>query len=400
MTPDASTRAAATGIGRFQMPALIVGIIFGAISVAGFFMAGPQEFYRAYLPSFLFWWAIALGSLAVLCLQYVTGGEWGLMIRRPLGAASRSLWMIGLLFIPVILGMKYLYPWMDAELVRHDPTLKLKVAWLNPQRFIIFAVGYFLIWCLWAWRVRVLSLKFYEDRAPETDLQRRKWAASGLLMIVLTVSFSSIDWMMSLEPRWTSTMYPLIILVGCGLSAFVFVTFFLSRLAPTPAMRGILKPSHLRDLGNLMLAFVMLYAYTTFSEFLLIWYANLKEEIPHYLIRSHGTWGVFASLIVIFHFFLPFFMLLMRSIKDNPRTIGAVAVIILVMRYIAIYWLVAPSWYGEHFHYHWMNFTTLVAIGGIWMFEFIRQLKGQTIIPVHETWVEEAIREGAVKINA
>jgi hypothetical protein len=400
MTPDSSTRNAATGIGRFQMPALITGIVFGAISIAGFFIAGPQEFYRAYLPSFLFWWAIALGSLTVLCLQYVTGGEWGLMIRRPLGAASRSLWMIGLLFIPVLLGMKYIYPWMDEELVQHDPTLKLKVAWLNPQRFIIFAVGYFLIWCLWAWRLRVLSLKFYEDRAPETDLRRRKWASSGLLMIVLTVSFSAIDWMMSLEPKWTSTMYPLIILVGCGLSAFVFVTFFLTRLAATPAMRGILKPTHLRDLGNLMLAFVMLYAYTTFSEFLLIWYANLKEEIPHYLIRSHGTWGVFASMIVLFHFFLPFFMLLMRPIKDNPRTIGIVAIIILVMRYIAIYWLVAPSWYGAQFHYHWINLTTLIAVGGIWMFEFIRQLKGQTIIPVHETWVEEAIREGAVKINA
>jgi hypothetical protein len=289
---------------------------------------------------------------------------------------------------------------MDEEFAHHDPVVKLKTAWLNPQRFIIFAVAYFLIWCLWAWRLRVLSLKFYEDRAPETDLRRRKWAATGLLMIVLTISFSSIDWMMSLEPKWTSTMYPLIILIGCGLSAFVFVTFFLSRLAVTPAMRGILKPSHLRDLGNLMLAFVMLYAYMTFSEFLLIWYANLKEEIPHYLVRSHGVWGVFASLIVIFHFFLPFFLLLIRSIKDNARTIGVVAVIILVMRYIAIYWLVAPSWYGEHFHYHWINFTTLVAIGGIWMFEFIRQLKGQTIIPIHETWVEEAIREGAVKINA
>src|SRR5205085_9920742 len=142
-----------------------------------------------------------------------------------------------------------------------------------------------------------------------------------------------------------------------------------------------------------------LYACTTCSVFVLVCYTNLKAGIPHYLVREHGTWGVLASLIVVFHFFLPFFMLLMRSIKDNARTIGVVAVIILVMRYIAIYWLVAPSWYGEHFHYHWINLTTLIGIGGIWMFEFIRQLKGQTIIPIHETWVDEAIREGAVKIN-
>ena len=219
-------------------------------------------------------------------------------------------------------------------------------------------------------------------------------------MIVLTLTFASIDWMMSIEPKWNSTMYGITFTVGCGLSAFAFVTFFLSRMADTPAMAGILKPSHLRDLGNLMLAFVMFYAYTAFSEFLLIWYANIHEEIPHYLIREHGGWGFLALMIVLFHFFLPFFMLLMRSIKDRPDTIAIVTVVVIVMRYVAIYWLVAPSWYGEHFHYSIWNLTSLIGIGGIWLYAFIDQLKGQTIIPIHETWVEEAIREGAVRVNA
>src|SRR5438105_13159395 len=191
-------------------------------------------------------------------------------------------------------------------------------------------------------------------------------------------------------------MYRIAFSVGCGLSAFAFVTFFLSRLATTEAMAGILKPSHLRDLGNLMLAFVMFYAYTAFSEFLLIWYANTHEEIPHYLVREQGVWGAIAFIIVAFHFFLPFFLLLMRPIKDRPQTIAVVTVIIIVMRYIAIYWLVAPSWYGEHFAYSWMDLSSLIGIGGIWLWAFIGQLKGQTIIPIHETWVEEAIREGAL----
>jgi hypothetical protein len=400
MTADVNGRPPdATGIGRLQMPSLVIGIVFAIITAAGLFTGNRVDFFRSYLPSYIFWFAIALGSLAVLMLQYVTGGEWGLMIRRPLGAASRSLWLMALLFIPIVLGMREIFPWMNEE-VAHDPMVKLKLKWLNQERFVIFAVIYFVIWIGLAYLLRRLSLRFYEDRAPETDLRRRKISAFGLVLIVLTISFAAIDWMMSLEPKWTSSMYPLIVLIGCGLSAFVFVTFFLSRLAGTPAMAGILKPSHLRDLGNLMLAFVMLYAYTTFSEFLLIWYANLKEEIPHYLVRERGIWGVFAALVVLFHFFLPFFMLLMRPIKDNPRTIGVVAMIVLVMRYIAIYWLIAPSWYGREFHYSWMNLTSLIAIGGIWMFEFIRQLKGQTIIPIHETWVDEAIREGAVKVNA
>lgn len=399
--PVTNERENRTGIARWQMPALIAGIIGLVLSAVGYVTSGPVEFFRAYLPSYIFWWAIVAGCLAILMLQYVVTGEWGLMIRRPLGAASRTMPLMALLFIPVLYGMwaNQLFPWTDAH-VKADPVVNLKLKWLNPERFIIFAIIYFAIWSFFAFQLRRLSLRFYEDRAPETDLKRRKLSALGLLVMVLTISFAAIDWMMSLEPKWTSSMYGLIVLVGCGLSAFVFVTFFLTRLAGTAAMAGILKPSHLRDLGNLMLAFVMLYAYTTFSEFLLIWYANLKEEIPHYLWREHGTWGFFASLVVLFHFFLPFFMLLMRPIKDNAKTIGVVTIIVLVMRYIAIYWLIAPAWTHDVFHFSWINLATLAGIGGLFIWAFIGQLKGQTIIPIHETWVDEAIREGAVKVNA
>ncbi len=396
MTAD---RAPSTGVAQWQRPALIVGVVGLAISAIGWIL-NPEEFFRAYLPSYLFWFSIVAGSLAVLMLQYTTGGEWGLVIRRPLGAAARTMTWMFLFFIPVAIGMKYLYPWTNLDWARHDVVVGKKLGYLNWIRFLIFTIGYFACWNLWAWRIRVLSLRFYEDRSPFTDLSRRKWAAAGLPMIVLTLTFASIDWMMSLEPRWNSTMYGITFVVGCGLSAFAFVIFFLTRLASTGAMQGILKPMHLRDLGNLMLAFVMFYAYTAFSEFLLIWYANIREETPHYIVREVGVWGVMAVAIVIFHFFLPFFMLLLRPIKDRAETIAVVTVIIIVMRYVAIYWLVTPSWYGEHFHYSIWNLTTLIGIGGIWLWAFIDQLKGQTIIPIHETWVEEAIREGAVRVNA
>jgi len=395
MTAD---RAPSTGIVRFQSPALIVGVIGLAASAVGWFL-NPQEFFRSYLSSFVFWFAIVAGALAVLCLQYTTGGEWGLMIRRPLGAAARTMFWMAIFFIPVVVGMKYIYPWMNVDWARHDEVVSQKLWYLNWKRFGAFAILFFICWIVWAWRIRALSLQFYKDRSPFTDLARRRWAAAGLPMIVLTLTFASIDWMMSLEPKWSSTMYGITFTVGCGLSAFAFVTFFLSRLADTDAMRGILKPTHLRDLGNLMLAFVMFYAYVAFSEFLLIWYANTREEVPHYLVRDRGAWGAIAVLIILFHFFLPFFMLLMRPIKDRPETIAVVTVIILVMRYVAIYWLIAPSWY-DHFHYSIWCLTSLVGIGGVWIWAFIDQLKGQTIIPVHETWVEEAIREGALRVNA
>ncbi|HEX2122681.1 MAG TPA: hypothetical protein VHL59_13665 [Thermoanaerobaculia bacterium] len=246
----------------------------------------------------------------------------------------------------------------------------------------------------------MLSLEFAKTRSPYTELSRRKWSAAGLLMIVLTLTLASVDWVMSLEPKWYSSMFGIAFTVGAGLSAFAFVTFFLVLLSPTQAMRDILKPGHFRDLGNLMLAFTMLWAYTNFSQFLLIWYGNIKEETPYYLKRMHGGWGLMAAALIVFHFFLPFFMLLMRAIKDRPKTIGVVTIIILLMRFVDIYWLVGPAHHGEHFYFSWITLFAFLAIGGLWLAAFIWQLKGQTIIPIHETWVEEAIREGALTRNA
>jgi hypothetical protein len=394
---------AATGIARAQKPALLIGLLGLAASGVGWVL-NDQAFYRAWLPSYIFWFDIVAGCLAILMLQYVTGGEWGLMIRRPLGAAARTMIIMPVFFVPVamsvVLGHGDVYPWADPAVMGHDAHLQLKQAYLNPTAWIIRAAIYFAIWIGWAWRLRHLSLEFAKTRSPYTELSRRKWSAAGLLMIVLTLTFASIDWVMSLEPKWTSTMFGISFTIGAGLAAFAFVTFLLTQLAGTKALSEVVKPSHFRDLGNLMLAFVMLWAYTAFSQFLLIWYANLKEEIPYYLKRQHGTWGFIAAALVLFHFFLPFFMLLMRPIKDRPKTIAIVTVIIMVMRYVDIYWLVAPAYYGFEFQYPWMGLASLVGIGGIWLWVFIQQLKGQTIIPIHETWVEEALREGAVKVHA
>jgi hypothetical protein len=395
--PD-TTRQESTGVTAWEKPSLIIGIIGAAASAIGWFI-DPVTFYRSYLPSYIFWFQIVAGALGILMLQYMTGGEWGILIRRPLGAAARTMTWMAVLFIPIAIGIPHIYAWANPEIVAHDPVLQLKQPYLNPTSFLIRTAIYFALWILFAWRIRVLSLRFYEDRSPYTDLSRRRWAGAGLPMFCLTMTFAGIDWLMSLEPKFTSSMYAITFLIASGLAAYAFVIIFFARLSTTRAMADILKPNHLRDLGNLMLAFVMLWAYTAFSEFLLIWYANLKEEIPHFLIRQHGAWGFVAIMLIIFHFFLPFFMLLMRDIKDRASTIAVVATIILVIRYVNVYWLAAPSWYGENFHYSWMSLAALVGIGGLWLYSFINQLKGQTIIPIHETWVEEAMRDGVLKTD-
>ena len=398
-TPPQTTRPESTGIARAQTPSLIIGII-GAVACVIGFIINRDEFFKAYLPSYIFWFEIVAGALAILMLQYVTGGEWGLLIRRPLGGAARTMPLMLALFLPIFFGLSHIYTWADPNIVAHDVVLQHKQRWLSVGGYIGRTLFYFACWIGWAWRIRVLSLRFYEDRAPETELKRRQWAALGLPMIVLTLTFCSIDWVMSVEPKWYSSMFGITFIVSCGLASFAYVTFLLTQLAKTKAMAEIIKPSHFRDLGNLMLAFVMFWAYTSFSQFLLIWYGNIKEEVPYYLKREHGVWGFIAFMLIIFHFFLPFFMLLLRSIKDRPQTIAVVAVIILAMRYIHTFWLIGPAYYGEHFYFSWMSVAALLAIAGIWFWAFVNQLKGQTIIPIHETWVEEAIREGRLTVNA
>lgn len=394
----ADAKPHATGVARAQAPALLIGVIGIAVALIGWF-TNADAFYKAWLPAFVYWFLIAAGALAILMLQYVTGGEWGIVIRRPLGAAARTLPLFLLFGIPVALGLPAIYEWARPEAAQ-DHLLAQKALWLNQPGWVVRALIYFALLSLWAWRIRVLSLRFYQDRSPYTELSRRKWAASGIFMIVMTLTLASIDWVMSLEPKWYSSMFGISFTIGAGLSAFAFVTFFLTLISRTPAMADILKSSHFRDLGNLMLAFTMLWAYTAFSQFLLIWYGNIKEETPYYLKRMHGGWGVMAAVLIVFHFFLPFFMLLMRSIKDHPRTIAIVTVILLLMRFVDIYWLVAPAHHGEHFHFHWITLFAFLGIGGLWLAAFIWQLKGQTIIPIHETWVDEALREGALTRNA
>ena len=385
----------ATGIARAQMPALVVGII-GILGAAFGAFTDTPEFFRAWVAPFVYWFLIAAGALAVLCLQYVTGGEWGVLIRRPLGAAARTIPLFLLFGLPLIFGLPEIYEWARPE-AANDHLLHKKALWLNPMGWGIRALIYFALMTFWAWRIRRLSLEFAKTRSPYTELSRRKWAASGILLMVMVLTFTSIDWVMSLEPKWYSSMFGIAFTVGAGLSAFAFVTFFLTTISKTSAMRDILKPNHFRDLGNLMLAFTMLWAYTNFSQFLLIWYGNIKEETPYYLKRMHHGWGVMALILVVFHFFLPFFMLLMRNIKDRPSTIAVVTIILLVMRFIDVYWLVGPAHHGEHFYISWITLFAFLGIGGLWLAAFIWQLKGQTIIPIHETWVDEAIREGALE---
>src|SRR5262249_16356797 len=275
----------------------------------GYFLA-PDALFRAYLFAYVFFTGLSLGCLAVVMLHHSTGGAWGIPIRRMLESGTRTLPLIAVLFLPVALGMKHLYPWARPEEVAKDHLLQAKEAYLNVPFFLPPAVVCLAVWLAVAYFLNRWSLE--QDRAGSPALTRKLQllSAGGLVAYGLTMTFASIDWVMSLEPRWFSTMYGVLYIAGQALNALAFVTAALVLLSREPPFAGYVRSSHFHDLGKLLLAFVMFWSYVAFAQYLIIWAGNLPEEIPWYLRRLAGGWGWVGAALVLLHFALPFLLLL------------------------------------------------------------------------------------------
>ncbi len=378
---------------RFQRLALIVGLISLAILLLGAFL-NPTQFFQSYLFAFLFWAGIPLGCLSLLMLQHLTGGGWGLVIRRLLEAATRTLPLTVFLFIPVALGAAQIYPWMSHEVMSASPALEDKARYyLNLPFFLGRAAIYFAVWLILAYFLNKWS--YEQDRTNERRFGRhmRALSAPGLILFVLTVTFASVDWAMSLNPHWFSTIYGLLFVAAWGLSALAFVIMAMAFLADREPMSKIVTPTLFQDLGKLMLAFVMLWAYFAFSQFLIVWSANLPEEIEWYLPRTSGGWGAIAILLVIFHFGFPFLLLLSASLKRNPRRLQIVAGLILMMRILDMFWMVAPEFHHHHFTIALTDVVAVVGLGGLWLAAFAWQLNKRPLIPFNDPQFEDLMTQ-------
>jgi hypothetical protein len=382
------------GIARFRLPAFFVGAAaLGVCAIGGFF--APAQFFHSYLFAFLFWAGVALGCLAVAMLHHVTGGAWGLPIRRPLESGSRTLPLLAVLFLPIAVGARRLYEWADPAAVARDPVLQHKSAYLNVPFFLGRAVLYFAAWFALAYFLNRWSLE--QDATGDRPIARRLQLLSsgGLILYGLTVTFASIDWAMSLEPHWFSTMYGVLFIAGQGLSAFAFIILVLVLLSGSPPLAGYVGPKHFHDLGKLMLAFVMFWAYVSFSQYLIIWAGNLPEEIPWYLRRLQGGWGWIGAALLVFHFILPFLMLLPASANRNPRTLAAVAGLVVLMRLVDVFWLTKPAFGGVRFRLHWMDLLAPIGIGGLWLATFLWQLGKRPLLPVNDPeFQQQALAHG------
>jgi hypothetical protein len=377
--------------GRIKRMALIVGAVAFLIFIIGG-VIDRQQFFHSYLVAYVFWTGIALGSLALLMLQHLTGGHWGLVIRRVLEAATRTLPLMALLFVPIVLGAKSIYPWTHAEEME-TPALKIKAHYLNLPFFTVRAAIYFAFWLGAAFLLNKWSMEQDRTANPRFAKNMRMLSGPGLVFFVITVSLAAIDWGMSLSPEWSSTIYGLIYVAAWALSALAFTIVAVSLLANREPLSAVVKPSHFQDLGKLLLALVMLWAYFAFSQFLIIWSGNIPEEIHYYLPRTRGVWGAIALLIVIFHFGLPMLLLLSRQTKRDSHKLALIAGVVLIMRLVDLCWMIEPEFGHGGFHVSWLDFVAPVALGGIWLAAFVWQLEKRPLIPINDPQFETLIAQ-------
>lgn len=384
-----SSQAHSLGLlSRIEKTSLMVGLVMAIVCALCAFMV-PQLFYPAYLVAFLFYWSVSMGCLALSCVHHITGGGWGLAIRRTLETGASIVPLLALLFVPVLFGLPTLYLWARPSAVASDVILQHKVAYLNVGFFQLRACMYFAAWILLASTINRMSARC--DVQP--TLPRRESLAFansiGLIVWGLTVTFASIDWVMSLDPHWVSGIHGVIYIAGQSVAGMAFAVLAISLLSNYGPIAEVLNESRLHDLGNFLMALILFWAYASLTQYLVIWSGNLPEEIPWYLIRGRGGWQIVMLLLVGLHFIVPFLLLLKRSVKRNPRQLAGVAVLILVMRLVDLYWQVMPTFAPGGFQFNWIILCTVSAIGGLWLAAFTRRLPVFASIAVDDPQTKE-----------
>ena len=374
---------------------LIVGVVFGIIAVV-LAIKNPDEFYRAYLVGFMAWLGVALGSMAIIMIRHLTGGGWGVVIRRIQGAAMRTLPLLAVLFIPIILGLHKLYIWAQPLDNIQDKRLRehlkdITQTYLTTNGFIIRAIIYFAIWNLISFLLSKWSKEGDSPSAPDNTEKFKAVSGPGLILYGFTISFAAIDWVMSLDPSWISTIFGLVILIGEVLSAMCFAVVVERILVKYKPMSEMLTPDFVHDHGKWMLAFTMVWAYFSFSQWLIIWAGNLPSEITYYIRRINGGWGYVGLFVVIFHFAVPFAILLSRPFKRNIYKLVWLAAWMMLMRWVDLFWIIEPS-FSKTLNVTLADVVVPIAIGGFWLAVFFRNLGSLPLLPIYDPTAIEVLQ--------
>jgi hypothetical protein len=366
-------------LSSLQTKALIAGLIGLGFCVVGAF-SNSKQFFISYLFSYLFWLGVALGCLGFLMVHHLTGGRWGFAVRRFYEAAIMTLPLMALLFIPICFGLRDLYSWADPRAIDADPILRHRSAYMNAPAFIIRAALFFLIWVAIALVLNKWSFQQDGTRGVEPTRKLRTLSGPGIALYPLTATFVLVDWVLSLEPDWYSTMFLVLIVIGQMLAGLAFGIMLLAWLSKTKPIADVVTTTHFQHLGMLLLAFVMLWTYMAFGQLLIIYSGNLPQEVVWYLHRIAGDWKVIVWFLFLFHFLMPFFLLLSRELKRNVPALATIAGVIFFAQMVNTYWLVAPSFDQTGIRLHWLDFAAPVGVGGIWVAAFTRRLKSRPLL--------------------
>ena len=370
-----------------------VGLVGVVLCIVGAVIA-REQFLRGYLIGFMFWVGLSLGCLALLMVQYLSGGFWGLAIRSVLEAASKGLGLMAILFLPIVFFRTDLYAWMT------NPALTERNGWYlhfgGLGGWLARAILYFVIWIGFATILYNRGGRLYAPLSGRLPFFQGL-SGIGCVLYSLTVSFAAVDWVMSLDPHWGSTIYGLIFIAGQGLSALAFSVIMLTLLTRYSPYREVIKHTQFHYLGKLMLAFVMLFAYFSFSQWLIIWAGNLPDEISWFLNRIRGGWGLVALVIILFHFALPFALLLSRERKRAGRRLIGIAVLLMCMRVVDIYWYVVPNFAHERGHFYLSIWYVIppIALGGLWLGYFFYNFRKRPLLPLYDPQIPNFLHQGS-----
>ncbi len=347
-------------------------------------LAYPQQFFISWLMGEIFWLGLALGSMAWAMIHYLTGGRWGNPLRRVFESAMGTLPFLLATFLPLLFGLRFLYPWAAGNTLSADHVVQQHHIYMSAWAFGLRGLVVFGIWILLAWRLRRLSIQQDHTESAEPTRKLRALSGPGLVAYPLTATFAFVDWIMSTEPNWYSTVFPILICVGqmlSALSAGILMLFFMRREKSVESTSG---PEAFQHLGSLLLAMTMMWAYLAFSQLLIIWSGDLPHEISWYLHRSAGLWKYVALFLFAFHFAIPFALLLSRRNKRYIQRLALVAATVLVAHVVDIWWLVVPSFHPNGLWFHWMNLTAFAGMGAIWLGLFGLKLGRAPLLPLND----------------
>ena len=384
-------RAEGTPLPGMRQFGMIAGGLGVVLAIAGVFLSGAERFFQAYLVAYTFWMGVVLGSLALLMVQHLSGGVWGLVLRRPFEAAVRTLPFMALLFIPIIFGMHSIYEWSHAGITDTDAIIREKALYLNTPFFLARQAVYFVVWGTIGYLLTTWSSEHDRTGDPALLTRMERLSGGGLVVYFLTVTFAMVDWTMSVNPHWFSTIWGMLYIGGQGLSAFAFGICVLVMLSQVAPLNRVLTTHHFHDLGKFLFAFLMLWAYLSFSQFLIIWSANIPEEIPHYINRWDNSWKYLSIFIIVGHFIVPYALLLSRDLKRNSGKLRVIAVWILLARLADYYWHVMPELHRNGLTVTLLDVALPLALGGIFISLFVAQLGGRSLLPVNDPQLDKAL---------